>query len=308
MAPLQRWHLSISALLVAGSLVGCGGGGGGGASATPAPPQLGSNTATQGFEWINVRRAQIGLAALTRSSVIDKAAQSHSDYQVANNVISHTEVAGKAGFTGAGVFDRLQAAGYSVTAPYAFGEVISRTGNVDGANMAEELITAIYHRFAIFEPKYKEAGSGAAISKSSEVYFTTNFGASNGYGVGIGRGKIVSYPFADQSAVPISFSSNSETPDPVPNKDVVGYPISVHADLSGTLAVRSFTVRMRGAGADLPVRLLSAVTDPETKLAGAAAAAIIPLDPLLAATTYDVSFVGVVDSVDVPRNWSFTTK
>ena len=43
-------------------------------------------------------------------------------------------------------------------------------------------------------------------------------------------------------------------------------------------------------------------------LAGLSAAAIIPLAPLTAATTYDVSFIGKVNGADVTYNWSFSTR
>jgi hypothetical protein len=38
------------------------------------------------------------------------------------------------------------------------------------------------------------------------------------------------------------------------------------------------------------------------------AAAIIPLAPLAAGTTYDVSFSGTVDGTALSKSWSFTTK
>ncbi|MDC8758148.1 CAP domain-containing protein [Janthinobacterium fluminis] len=321
MVRLQRWHLPVPALLLAALLSACGGGGGGGSTAAvpsgptnTVPPEAGApaltgNTATDGFNWINFRRAQVGLPlALTRNALIDQAAQNHSDYQRLNTTITHDEVSGKAGFTGVDQLKRLSYVGYTATPPYIFGEVIARAGNASGTYLAEQLITAIYHRFIIFEPLFKEAGSGAAASSSGDIYFTTNFGANNGYGAGIGRGKLVLYPFSGQTGVQVNFFSDSEEPDPVPNQNEVGYPISVHADLSGTLEVNSFTVRQRGAAAVLPVRLLTAATDPETKLAGPASAAIIPLAPLLAGTTYDVTFSGRVDSVDVTRSWSFATR
>ncbi len=186
--------------------------------------------------------------------------------------------------------------------------MIARAPNSDGAFLADELIAAIYHRFLIFEPLFKDAGSGAAISRSGDVYFTTNFAANKGYGAGIGNGKVVNYPYKDQIGVPTSFLSNSEEPDPVPNINEVGYPISVHSDATGTLAVTTFTVRLRGAGSDLPVRLLTADTDANTKAIALTAAAIIPLAPLQSGKTYDVAFSGVVSGIAVTRDWSFSTK
>jgi len=185
--------------------------------------------------------------------------------------------------------------------------VISATSNPSGFYQAEELITAIYHRFVMFEPVFKEIGTGAATTSASYTYFTADLTAVGGYGAGLGAGRIVNYPAANQSGVPVNFFSDSESPDPVPGRNEVGYPISVHADTvrSGVgVTVQSFTVAPRG-GAALEVRLLSHAVDaltPET------AAAIVPLAPLKSATVYDVSFSGVVAGVPVTRNWSFTTR
>lgn len=322
MAISRPCKLLIAALLMTGLLSGCGGGGGGGTADTGTGTGNGtgtgtgtgsnavalSSTADQGFNWINTRRQQIGIPTLlNRDTVIDKAALNHSIYQVYNG-ITHDETSGLRGFTGADQLARLTAVGYTPAAPYLFGEVIARAPNSDGAFLAEELITAIYHRFLIFEPIFKDAGSGAAISASGDVYFTTNFAANNGYGAGIGNGKIVTYPYKDQIGVPANFLSDSEEPDPVPDRNEVGYPISVHSDATGTLTVTAFSVRLRGAGSDLPARLLSAANDPNTQKVGPTAAAIIPLAPLLSGQTYDVAFSGVVGGIAVTRNWSFSTK
>ena len=65
--------------------------------------------------------------------------------------------------------------------------------------MAEELITAIYHRFVIFEPIFKELGSGAATTSAGYTYFTTDFAANNGYGAGISG--LVVWPYSGQVSV-----------------------------------------------------------------------------------------------------------
>jgi hypothetical protein len=78
----------------------------------------------------------------------------------------------------------------------------------------------------------------------------------------------------------------------------------VHANITSTVTVQSFSVRPRG-GADLAVRQLSHDLDSHTPTS---AAAIIPVSRLAAATTYDVSFSGTVDGTPVSRSWSFTTR
>ncbi|KAB8049100.1 CAP domain-containing protein [Janthinobacterium rivuli] len=270
----------------------------------PGAPVLSNNIATDGFNWINYRRSQVGLTPLVRNSLIDNAALGHSNYLNSNSVVVHNQIKGKPGFTGETLYDRLTASGYGVTS--VWGEVIAGVASNSGFYMAENLITAVYHRFLIFEPIFKEGGAGAAVNNSGYAYFTTDLAGNSRYGPGLPAGQIVSYPFSGQTKVATSFSSNEEEPDPVPNQDVVGYPISVHANFDATLSVTAFTVRQRGAGADLTVRLLSKETDAINT--SRSVAAIIPLAPLLAATTYDVSFIGKVNGADVTRSWSFTTR
>ncbi|MBI3228800.1 MAG: CAP domain-containing protein [Burkholderiales bacterium] len=306
----------LSTLLLAAALSACGGGGGtsGNLSSNvpttpvlaqePGAPALTNNTATDGFNWFNFRRQQAGLPQLLRNSTIDLAAQGHSDYQRRNNTISHSQTVGAPGYTGSDLLKRLSFAGYefSPRTAYAYGEVISSTGDSSGFYMAEELITAIYHRFVIMEPAFKEAGSGSAVSINGTYYFTTDFAANNGYGSGVSG--VVTYPFANQTNVPALFNSDYESPDPVKEKNEVGYPISVHANINAALTVNSFSIAPRG-GAPLAVKLLVNQSDAETPRS---AAAIIPLNVLSAKTTYDVQFVGSVDGVAVSRSWSFQTR
>ncbi|NGZ88558.1 CAP domain-containing protein [Duganella aceris] len=319
---MRTWRISSAALpislLTALLLSACGGGdgpsvaGSGGVvtpttptTPTPEPgaPTLTNNNATDGFNWINYRRSQLGLTVLTRNSRIDLAAQGHSDYQRVNNIITHNQTQGLPGFTGVALNDRLAAAGYSLTGQFAYGEVISATSNGSGFYQAEELITAIYHRFVIFDTLFKEIGTGAATTVNGYTYFTADFAVVGGY-ASLGNGRFVVYPIANQSGVPTNFFSDNESPDPVPAQNEVGYPISVHADLNSNVSVRSFTVAPRG-GSALATRLLTSSTDGATS---ERAAAIVPLAPLRAATTYDVSFSGTVGGVSVTRDWSFSTK
>ncbi|MEG0885176.1 MAG: CAP domain-containing protein [Janthinobacterium sp.] len=314
-ASLSRWKYSLPALLAVALLSACGGGSGGDNSSLststpagqltqePGAPALSNNIATDGFNWFNYRRGQTGLASLARNSLIDNAALGHSNYLNLNNTVAHEQVLGKPGFTGVNLGDRLAKAGYVVTTLQ--GEVIAGAANTSGFYLAEELITAIYHRFVIFEPLFKEGGAGAAVNNSGYAYFTTDLAGNSSYGPGLPAGQIVTYPFSGQQKVAVSFSSDNESPDPVPNQDVVGYPISVHANYGAVLNVATFSVRQRGSATDLSVRLLRSDSDAHTPVS---AAAIIPLAPLTAATTYDVSFIGKVNGANLTRNWSFTTR
>lgn len=306
--------VSVLAAVMAAMLAACGGGGGGSSTVASTPPAVtvpaepGAPSATgdaalDGYNWINYRRQQSGLAALSRNARIDTAALGHSNYQRQNNTVTHTQTSGMPGFTGATLADRLHNAGYALVGPFAYGEVISAASDPSGFYHAEELIGAIYHRFVILEPVFREAGTGVATG-NGYTYFTADFATSSGYGAGVGRGNLAVYPPPNQTRVPLNFFSDTESPDPVPNQNEVGYPISVQGDISAVLNVQTFTVRPRG-GADLPVRLMTSATDHETPVA---AAAIVPLSVLKTGTTYDVTFTGTVDGVTANRSWSFTTK
>lgn len=316
----RRIALFTTALTLLFLMAACGGGGAStptptpaSAAGVPAPllaesgaPALTNDTATDGYNRFNFRRQQMGLGLLSRNANIDLAARGHSNYQKVNDTISHIQVAGKPAFTGVNVSDRLTAANYIFTSTkgYAFGEVIAASSNLSGAANAEELITAIYHRFVIFEPKFLETGAGSAgLSATGYNFLTVNF-AANGLGPGVGKGQFAVYPSPNQTGITTIFFSDQELPDPVPNQNAVGYPISVHADIDAVVNVQTFTVSPRG-GAALATRLLTSATDPETP---ASAAAIIPLAELIAATTYDVKFAGTVSGSPALRNWSFTTR
>jgi uncharacterized protein YkwD len=319
MSYMPRWQMIAAALGAALALSACGGGSDSPAApvagaiapppaAAPAPPpevsapaQTG-NIALDGRNWINYRRAQAGVPVVAENALINNAALGHSEYLRINNVMSHDQEPGRQGFTGVDLGARLNAAGYTldINLGYAHGEVISGTNNRSGFFMADELITAIYHRFVIFEPMFREIGTGAATSGSGYNYFTADFASRPGYGPGIARGAIVTWPFNGQTQVVPNFLSNTEQPDPVPNINEVGYPISVHANLDSTLAVSSFTVRPRG-GSELQVLRV----DP---LRLKTAASIVPLQPLRAATTYEVNFTGTVNGAATTRAWSFTTR
>ena len=272
----------------------------------PAAPVATNNIAADGRNWLNYRRSQIGMAALTQNAIIDKAAQGHSDYQRINNVVTHDQTSGLTGFTGTTLENRLKAAGYSFTATNAIGEVISAVPNQTGFYMAEELVTAIYHRFVMFEPVFREVGTGSGTTSSGYAYFTADFVTNNGYGTGLAAGTMATWPVNGQTGVQVNFMSNTEEPDPVPDVNEVGYPISVHTNLTRKLTVQSFTVRARNGSANLATRLLMQSND--TNTTSPSVAAIIPLAPLSANTVYDVSFSGAIDGTAISRTWSFTTK
>jgi len=321
-------HLLLASL--AAGLVACGGSGTDDGVTSASVLVQSSDTAADGLDFFNAQRMAIGLPELARDPRLDEAAQGHSDYQALNAVVSHYQVEGKPGFTGVclgykaaddrcvpGEPTRLEAAGYVFTHPgsYAYGEVISKTAGTSGADAADALIAAIYHRFVIFEPMFRDAGVGAA-SAGAMTYFTTNF-ATDGLVPVLGKGNFIVYPRDRQVNVRRSFRSNQERPDPWPcpqdatgkctgpDPDEVGYPISIHADATSVIEVDSFTLRPVG-GSSVEVRNLWRAVDPATSTRSAAA--IVPRLVLAPNTQYEARFSGRVDGIAVTNHsWTFTT-
>ena len=293
-------------------LSACGDGGNGNQGAPTAAelraqetdaPVVTGDVATDGFNWFNFRRQQAGLPALKRNSTIDIAATAHANYQQANNVVTHDETAGLTGFTGAGSLQRLRAAGLELNpSGYTDGEVIAATDGGDGFSAAEGLMAAIYHRFVILQPVFNEAGAGTATRVGGYTWLNMNF-VLNQPG-SKSTGQLIVWPYSQQKSVRVNFFSDQESPDPVPQRDEVGYPVSVHAAMNTDLQVGSFTIRPSGE-AVLATRQLDGRTDQETPKS---AAAIIPLAVLRAGTRYEIEFIGTVDGIAVNRSWSFTTR
>lgn len=325
---------SLVSILLAGLLVAsCGGGDNGAASSSAGST---ASTASEGFAQINFRRASAGIPPLNFSSEITRAAQSHSDYQRINgpfqedggsSPITHAETPGKPNFTGVEACpDRITAAGYVLDPAqgYGCGEVISALSDSSGVTAAEELIAAVYHRFIVLQPSFRDAGAGAALSSDGRfAIFTQNF-AVRGSFAGLGSGNFAVYPFHGQTVVPTSFNHSTEMPDPLPPSmfpefvdKAVGYPVSVHADLDQRIDVTTFTLRQQANSTLMNARLLSAATDVETQ---SFSAAIVPFQQLSPGTSYVAEFSGTICSrsfetdqcvsapVPVARTWSFTTQ
>lgn len=270
----------------------------------PGAPLATGDIATDGLNWMNFRRQQIGLPALARNTALDNAAQGHSRYQRLNDELTHTQIVGRPGFTGVTEVDRIANAGYSLipATGFAAGEVLAATGGSSGVDTAEALIAAIYHRYIIFEPVFKDIGTGVEGTTDGFFYFTAKLAAGDGLGPGLPPDEVAVYPYPNQQAVPSVFFSDTESPDPVAEFNEVGYPVSVHTNLGGTISVSTFTIRSR-SGVALPARLLTPATDGFTP---ASAAALIPLRTLTPGVTYDVQFTGTVNNSPVALSWSFT--
>lgn len=249
---------------------------------------------------VNFIRQSVGLASVGVNAKIGQAAQSHADYLLTNvGGPDHFQISGKPGFTGVNPGARLNAAGY---AWQRYTEVIDG-GMQSGKNAVKALIQAIYHRFGILNTAVSEVGVGIASSATMPI-MVFDFGALPLNAATLSSAWRGTYPIDNQTDVPVDFYSDTEAPDPVPNANRVGYPVSFHLPEGETLATTSFTLAPAG-GANIATLLLVAPTDPNVP---ANVAAIVPLVPLSYDTNYVVAFSGTrALGQPVNASWSFRT-
>lgn len=344
----NKFALTVAATISL-ALVGCGGGGGSSAptgpvAANPAPvtsPVSTTPTAVvlaattqpattptytaasqqvRAFNALAAFRSALGLGPVNQNTKIDMAAQNHSDYVATNNggATPHDEVAGKPGFTGVTVKDRLATAGYAATTS---GEVIGWTGaNADAAEVIEGLSATVYHRVILMTQHWTDVGiappvtSGA--SRPAYIDLGTLTAKQNVAGDYVGV-----YPANGQTAIGLTHAP--EAPNPFPELDgtaasfcaKTSFPISVMSEASTTLVVTKFTVTEEGQTTPVDVRLLTNATD-KTGLLPAYMAFIVGKAPFKASTKYNVTFTGTATGsatgapngvLSINKSWSFTT-
>ena len=204
------------------------------------------------LDYINKLRTEAGLPVMYQNNHLDDAAQNHSIYLERNNVTGHFEQSDKAGYTGQKPTDRVLYAGYSnrmVSENVSYGQG-SVTASID------DLMAAIYHIFGFLNAGNDEMGIGKlgshyvydmGNSKLSDLCADDNAYSGNGkyyYNVCADKNKkidadkydsvvsdkaetpdLVVWPPENGSTVPPAFFG--ETPDPLPDYQVSGYPVSV---------------------------------------------------------------------------------
>ncbi len=247
---------------------------------------------------INLRRGQVGLATLAWNGQIEQAARGHSNYLALNNLVGHYQTAGLNGYTGADPGARISNTGYNWR---GYDEVIAFGPN-SGVVAVENLMEAIYHRFGIFSTYVDEIGTGFVDTHPTYTYvMTADLATRNSTLPSPGANWVGVYPYNGETGVPIDFYSDEESPDPVPNANRVGYPISIQVDNKQTLLAQSFTVSANGRA--LPtIQITSA--DGHTP---SSASAIIPTQALTYGTTYTVNFSGSANGAALNKTWRFST-
>lgn len=129
---------------------------------TPTPPP--ADFQSQLLELHNAHRRSIGVGTLALNSLLNNAAQKHSNWMLQNKTLSHTA-------NGKGPGDRISAEGYRWS---GYGENIA-SGYATAAAVFQGWLKSSGHRANIENPRFKDVGFGVA-----GRYWTTNFAFKTG--------------------------------------------------------------------------------------------------------------------------------
>ncbi|WP_349607132.1 CAP domain-containing protein [Cupriavidus sp. DF5525] len=271
-----------------------------------------------GLCYVNFRREQIGLPPLVARDALGTAAQNHTSYMLANNMLTHSEQSGKPGYTGATPDARIQAL-YPTKATAEVVAGANRWTSVANAQLSlspkdalvVDLLNAPFHRAALLG-SYQSAGSGYAESvgpngsgTAARYFQTIDLADASKPGT---DNQMVAYPFDGQTDVPPSWVNN-ESPNPAPGYEgkTVGYPVLLQAiNTSLQFATDTFTL------ADAQGRNVSClkVDSRSTGMSSYARGLAIctPQTPLASKQRYSVTVAGKLGTQPVNLSWSFTTR
>lgn len=272
---------------------------------------------------LNRFRQRAGLGLLAQNPLLDKSAENHLRYVLANDATKggtvdmrtvdsatgrstfHIEAAGKPNFTGVQEIDRAKSAGYRGS---YVGEELTFAGGKGAQVALSSPVRTIYHRAGLMLQGIREVG--VAVGQDQSQTFTLEFGyvapqsnasdflsihpGDNETGVGRYTGVETPNPFPDLS------TSNDDFPTKT------GYPISVVSKEGTTLQMLTFTIIEAGSTVPLDARLMTKDNDPNRYL-GSNIAFLVAKGTLKANTTYSVAFSGRVNNIVVNKNSTFTT-
>ncbi|MCP1660423.1 CAP domain-containing protein [Neisseria perflava] len=293
-----------------------------------------------GLAYINFLRTQAGLNQLAYSPELEKAAENHAQYLTEHHDEGHDERdTASPLFTGVKPADRAAHAGYLYKGVHENVSTSNRHRDVDQSEdfytrqQIDGLMTAIYHRFSLLEQNINEAGVTLADNGQYTAVVVNQGNSRFNRLCAVGRLKAepgrpyykdvcfngavvyeaeaynpsarayVVYPVGN-TALP---DFHSERPDPVPDYDVTGNPVSIaFAKEADKVQMRSFKL-YQGDTEISPVRVLTQANDPNHEL-NERQFALFPLQPLEYDTAYRAVFDYVQSGKTQQAEWTFRTK
>ncbi len=297
----------------------------------------------QAYTYLNRLRQRAGMVPLKISTPLEIAAHNHSAYMTKNNSVGHQEQKDDPGFTGVTPWDRAIYAGYLSRM------VLENISYGDGSakESIDSLMSALYHRFAFLDETIDEIGGGYSFDRAfyyqsaytydmgnsklnflcSDAYPSFSGAGYYTYGVckeynkriskdeydnaiGSIAGKnpaIILWPYDGASDIPPVFYE--ESPDPLPECSVSGYPVSVKFNsykILGQPQVVEFAL-FDGETKIENVKLLTHTSDPNQKLSPYEFA-LFPLQRLKWNHSYKALFRYILDGEEHTLLWEFQTR
>jgi len=289
--------------------------------------------------YLNQIRTAMGMQRLSHNPNLQSAAKAHAHYLVTNNEDGHEERAGHKNFTAQHAAERAFFFGYDSA---MVSENLS-TQNHNARRSVDGLFSAIYHRFGFLSPTISEVGVGIAqdesdSAKSAFVYLMGNSDlnalCSGKSFTGVGkywRGckdsshrikdkdftealnsskgnnpDIILYPYDGQKEVPPAFYA--EIPDPLPEHEVSGFPVSVEFNDHYFKEVNLILFNIYDEkGESLEVLLMDSDNDPHQRFT-ANQFTIFPLKRLEYNHTYRAELTYESKGKNRTISWRFSTK
>lgn len=245
------------------------------------------------YEYLNSLRTATGMNALTYNSYLEQSSQNHANYVVTNSFVSHNESSSYPDFTGVTPSDRAFHVGFNSS----ISENLS-VGQSDYKESIDDLFGAIYHRFGFLDFGIDLVGIANSGSGNLNT-FVYNMGNAqieslcqgesyNGYeqyyfkvckdenknivssawdsAKNITNPDYVIWPYKNYNDVPPAFFE--ESPDPLPNQSVSGYPASIQfnkASYPSGVNLESFELFDKNMQKINDVQLLDKNSDPNGK-------------------------------------------
>jgi hypothetical protein len=250
---------------------------------------------------VNKLRLKTGAGCMRLVPELSKSATSHCSYNATNTAAmcmpgGHTEVTGCMGFTGADVFARVKAAGYSGMAGVT--EVLTQGGTPEQAVMG--WVDTLWHRIPVLDPWTTDMGWGTATG-----CVVIDFGR----GATPADTKLVTvYPYDGQVDFPTSFSGREAPQPPAPS---TGWPSSSMINVYAQAITVTEHVLTKVGDATPIEHIWIDKNSPEVN-AGyrgylAVTAFMYANKPFSANTQYHVKVVGTHTGGALNLEWNFTT-
>ncbi len=264
------------------------------------------------WTWLACYRNLVGLDTPAPSDALDEATVNHAAYMMETGEYGMLETNSSAQhFRGYDTLDRLASAGLEVDlSSLSVYETVTRVGEGDVAEpepAIDNWINTVYHRPPLLRPLVDHLGVGFDERYADLVALGPWDTADRDGGTLTAR-----YPAPGQGHVPTTFYSDREFPDPVPDRDEVGSPISVtfQADFWNDNN-NHFDLHLVPAGCSVhplggdPVDLL--LLEPEDDASLWSTVVLLPREPLEPYVTYVVEIEAEVGGAPWRDRWTFTT-